>query len=456
MAISTTTVQAPIATGDGADTSWPYVIQTFENDAENVIEVFLDGVLQTYTTHYTIAETASTGNPKISPGGTVNFVTAPGTGVKIKIKRNSLKTQQTDLSGTAFPPDSVEKMVDKNLMLIQELDFANSEQISLAAGSALSSITFPVEVENLFVKWNHDKTALETSEAVPAHELAKDYKIGNMVTEANVIYKANTLHTSDAVSFSNDSAKWDAQSGPAGAIGATGPKGIKGDKGDTGSQGVAGANGSAGAAGIFSAIASQAEAETGTDNTKGMTPLRVKQAIDKFVPLTTQVAANKTQSATNKTDISGHNGRIQALESNVPIGRATGHQRINDNQVATVAIEGKDSSGQGGQGNTLQLNPTGATSARIEVEIQRKTDLEFLFSSVVLLLQYVNGTWFLARETTTVLSGDPDGVTFSVTQDGDNVAQIHYTSTNLAGVYDAVNSFVRYRMWEISSAFVAS
>lgn len=43
---------------------------------------------------------------------------------------------------------------------------------------------------------------------------------------------------------------------------------------------INGAPGATGAAGIFSAIASQAEAEAGTNNTKGMTPLRVAQAID--------------------------------------------------------------------------------------------------------------------------------------------------------------------------------
>lgn len=43
-----------------------------------------------------------------------------------------------------------------------------------------------------------------------------------------------------------------------------------------GAQGPAGANGTNG---IFSAIASQSEAEAGTENTKGMTPLRTAQAI---------------------------------------------------------------------------------------------------------------------------------------------------------------------------------
>ena len=61
--------------------------------------------------------------------------------------------------------------------------------------------------------------------------------------------------------------------------GPTGPTGATGAQGPTGGvPGTDGADGADGADSIFLAIASQAEAETGTDNTKGMTPLRVKQA----------------------------------------------------------------------------------------------------------------------------------------------------------------------------------
>lgn len=55
-----------------------------------------------------------------------------------------------------------------------------------------------------------------------------------------------------------------------GDVGGPGPAGPDGDPGPAGNDG---------ADGIFSAIASQAEAEAGTENTKGMTPLRAAQAI---------------------------------------------------------------------------------------------------------------------------------------------------------------------------------
>lgn len=48
----------------------------------------------------------------------------------------------------------------------------------------------------------------------------------------------------------------------------------------TTTAGASGPQGEPGQDGVFSEIASQAEAEAGSDNTKGMSPLRVKQAID--------------------------------------------------------------------------------------------------------------------------------------------------------------------------------
>lgn len=54
---------------------------------------------------------------------------------------------------------------------------------------------------------------------------------------------------------------------------------LRGPQGLPGANGTNGVDGADGADGIFSAIASQAEAEAGTDNAKGMTALRTAQAI---------------------------------------------------------------------------------------------------------------------------------------------------------------------------------
>lgn len=75
-------------------------------------------------------------------------------------------------------------------------------------------------------------------------------------------------HTSGTFSTDEAAGKWTpltAEQGPTGPTGATGA---------TGAQGPAGNDG------VITALASQAEAVAGTDNAKGMTPLRTRQAID--------------------------------------------------------------------------------------------------------------------------------------------------------------------------------
>lgn len=63
------------------------------------------------------------------------------------------------------------------------------------------------------------------------------------------------------------------------SVGDPGATGATGSTGATGATGATGPTGPAGADGIFSAIASQAEAEAGSDNVKGMTPLRTSQQV---------------------------------------------------------------------------------------------------------------------------------------------------------------------------------
>lgn len=116
-------------------------------------------------------------------------------------------------------------------------------------------------------------------------------------------YRALVAHTS--VSFATEwgNSYWE-------EVGRPGPQGPQGDQGPGGAQGIQGpagangANGAPGADGIFSAIADQAEAEAGVDNTKGMTPLRTKQAID------SQLAADRAQIATNTADIATNTADI--------------------------------------------------------------------------------------------------------------------------------------------------
>jgi len=239
-------------------------------------------------------------------------------------------------------------------------------------------------------------------------------------------------------------------------------KGTKGDQGDAGGvgaagpQGVPGANGANGAPGndgIFSQIASQAEAQAGADNTKGMTPLRTKNAIDTQVPLLAVVTTAQADIVTNATNISSNTSRINVLEGLSPLTRARGEQRINNNQLVAQDIQGKLLLGENGKGNDFKLDGDGATSARIEVEIYREDDAEIRFTTVLLRAQFVNGAWYIARENTTVLVGGDDGVEFLINNLAGNEGQIQYTSDNMAGGNYRDESYVRYFIEEISRNF---
>lgn len=94
-----------------------------------------------------------------------------------------------------------------------------------------------------------------------------DYAKYNLVKQSGRSWLCAVAHTSGTFSTDEAAGKWvplTAEQGPAGP---------------TGSTGSAGPAGPAGANGAFSVVASQAEAVSGTDNEKGMTPLRVKQHV---------------------------------------------------------------------------------------------------------------------------------------------------------------------------------
>jgi len=263
------------------------------------------------------------------------------------------------------------------------------------------------------------------------------------------LYRATAAHTSNSWATDWGNSLWE-EVFIRGATGAQGIQGIKGDTGSTGAQGPAGATGGNGADGIFSEIASLAEAEAGSDNTKGMTPLRVYNSIQKFVPLIGVVSETADSIAPINATLSDHETRINQLEALSPLSRARGQQRINNNQSTPLSIDAAP--GQNGSGKRLELDADGATSARVEIEIYRKDDAETRMVQVIMLLQYIDGVWYQARESTTVLAGNFDGVTFSIDQTGD-VATIQYISDNMTGGNYSDDSYVRYLIQELSKNF---
>ena len=206
-----------------------------------------------------------------------------------------------------------------------------------------------------------------------------------------IFWRCISAHTSTNFATDFGNSYWEKIISTKGEKGDNGDKGDPGSVGPTGAAGANGANGATGANGIFSAIASQGEAETGTDNTKGMSPLRTAQAITAQVD-EAGIIANTAQIATNVTNIDVLSGKVAALETAAQISVAQGDQAC-DNNSTTTDMVGDDIAG--GRGNRLELSPVGSHSARIELEVYREDDAEIRFAVIEALLHFVNGTWIV-------------------------------------------------------------
>jgi hypothetical protein len=140
-------------TGNGALTTFAYPFQIF--DAVD-LEVYLDGVLQTYSVHYTLSGVG------VPTGGNVVFVTAPANGTTVLLFRSIAQTQLSDLpSNDKFPSTTVETALDKLTMLTQQLNEVDQRTLKLAITSAFANLSLPDPVANLYLRWKADLSGIE-------------------------------------------------------------------------------------------------------------------------------------------------------------------------------------------------------------------------------------------------------------------------------------------------------
>lgn len=112
----TSLVQKNQYTGNG---TLDYYDFTFRILDSSHLFVYVNEVLQTETTHYSV----STG--PWPTGGTVTFVTAPQNGHNVTLVRSTPLKQETDLiEGDKQPAETVEVTFDKIVMMIQDLNEA--------------------------------------------------------------------------------------------------------------------------------------------------------------------------------------------------------------------------------------------------------------------------------------------------------------------------------------------
>ena len=419
MTVSNTNVKANY-TGNGVTDTFAI---TFDYRVASEVKVYEDDVLQVDGVDYNIV------------GANVVFVAAPADEADVLIKRVSAKTQPDDLiNGGAFPGVAIEERFDKVIHLIQEANDDLTTGIGLSPSSALSDINLPVEEAGKYIGWNAAATALENkADGIAAWANGVVYAIDDIVKRNSNLYFCLANHT--AADFDTDllSGRWTAGLGIRGPAGNNGGDGAQGAQGPQGVQGIQGATGAAGANGVFSEIAAEGDATGGVENTKGMTALRTKQAIDEFVGTAPAFEDLEERVDNHDTDIAGIRQDIANIEAVMPTQPfSSGGYPLNNNAAAAVDIDGPDGNANA-SGYPLLLDSDDSEQYEIIGQVYRSTDDSTRVSQVVLLAQYVLGTWYIGVKSVTILAGDPDGVTFGLNAVAADRAYVTYTTDNMAG-----------------------
>jgi hypothetical protein len=148
--------------GNGSNDTFPYTYKAFE---DTDLQVYVDGVLQTLTTDYTVSGAGS------ESGGDVVFVTPPSNGLAVAIVADVAYTQETDLvNETGFFQDRIESALDKNTRQSQILDEKASRAIHLPVDEAGSELltTLPPLDERKGRNLSFDATTGQPTATAPA------------------------------------------------------------------------------------------------------------------------------------------------------------------------------------------------------------------------------------------------------------------------------------------------
>jgi hypothetical protein len=122
--------------GDAATVDFAYSNKIFANTELNV---YVDGVLKTLTTDYTVSGVG------VVTGGNVTFVTAPALAAVVVIIRAVLNTQVTDYPiGGAFPSTTVENDLDRRTIVAQQLEERLDRTIATPSSEMQLDMTLPV------------------------------------------------------------------------------------------------------------------------------------------------------------------------------------------------------------------------------------------------------------------------------------------------------------------------
>jgi len=257
------------ATGNGNLTDFNFQFQV--NNTSD-IKVFLGTTLQQETTDYSVINSVAAAGLNTDGTGTIRFTSAPANNVivvilsDVPVARSSIYSSGGNVTASALEGD-----FDTITMQVGDQE----EKIS-------RSLRAPVDEPS------------SSNFEIPSKAARVGKLLGFNSTTGNPEAVSSNISSASVSSVTTGSA---GSSATATASFNSGTGNVDFTFGiPQGSQGAAGNDG------VFSQIATQSEAQTGTNNTKGMTPLRVKEAI------TSQVSAS---SGTRFFGLKNTNGTLQ-------------------------------------------------------------------------------------------------------------------------------------------------
>lgn len=115
--------------------------------AASELVVTIDGVLRTLTTHYTVSGAGTA-------AGQVTFLTAPANGTEVRIRRDTPRVQELDLSqGSTYDPASVETQLDRMARAIQDVGWIaeNPDQVDVSIVIGTVTVGVPTSLPSVSV-----------------------------------------------------------------------------------------------------------------------------------------------------------------------------------------------------------------------------------------------------------------------------------------------------------------
>lgn len=180
MTVSTTTARDSYTATNG-QTVFPYTFRILD---EEHLAVYVDDVLQTLTTDYTVSGVGDAG------GGNVTLVSGLAGGESVVILRDVPIEQQIDYTPfDPFPAETHEQGLDYLTMVAQQLAEQFGRTLLLPPSSALTGIRLPVPGAGELLRWNAAGTDLETV-AVGSLSSALDTVLASLAANDMLVWDA--------------------------------------------------------------------------------------------------------------------------------------------------------------------------------------------------------------------------------------------------------------------------